>query len=74
MIGDEQLKVVGKFFYLGGVLSQNVRIDDEVTVLINKVSTVFGLLLCRLWSDCGIRLTTKIASYHTVVLTTLLYG
>ena len=74
MIGDEQLKAVDKFCYLGGVLSQNARIDDEVTARIGKASAAYGRLQHRLWSDHGVRLSTKIAVYHTVVLTTLLYG
>lgn len=74
MIGDEQLKAVDKFCYLGGVLSQNARIDDEVTARIGKASAAYGRLQHRLWSDHGVRLSTKIAVYRTAVLTTLLYG
>ena len=73
-IGDEQLKVVRKFCYLGGFLSQNACIDDEITSRISKASASFGRLHHRLWSDHGIRLSTKIGVYRTVVLTTLLYG
>ncbi|KXJ17990.1 putative uncharacterized transposon-derived protein F52C9.6 [Exaiptasia diaphana] len=73
-IGDEDLKVVDRFCYLGGILSQNARIDDEVTARIAKASAAFGRLQRRVWSDHGIRLNTKVAVYRTVVLSTLLYG
>ena len=73
-IGNDQLKVVHKFCYLGGFLSQNALIDDEITSRIGKASAAFGRLHHRLWSDHGIRLNTKIGVYRTVVLTSLLYG
>lgn len=73
-IGDKQLKVVLKFCYLGSFLSQNACIDDEIASRISKASASFGRLHHRLWSDHGIRLSTKIGVYRTVVLTTLLYG
>ena len=47
-IGDEQLKVVQKFCYLGGFLSQNACIDDEITARIGKASASFGRLQHRL--------------------------
>ena len=73
-IDGERLNAVDKFCYLGGVLSQNARIDDEITARIGKASAAFGRLRHRLWSDHGIRLSTKIAVYRAVVLSTLLYG
>ena len=73
-IGHDNLKVVDKFCYLGGLLSQNVRIDDEVTACIAKASAALGRLQKRVWSDHGIRLTTKVIVYRTVVLSTLLCG
>ena len=73
-IGGEQLKAVDKFCYLGGFISQNARVDDEVTARIGKASAAFGRLQHKLWADHGIRLSTKIAVYRTVVLTALLYG
>ncbi|PFX14737.1 hypothetical protein AWC38_SpisGene21085 [Stylophora pistillata] len=71
-IGDEQLKFVQKFCYLGSFLS-NACIDDDITSRISKASASFRRLHHRLWSDHGIHLSTKIGVYRTVVLTTLLY-
>ena len=73
-IRNDNLKVVDKFCYLGGLLSQNARIDDEVTARIAEAIAAFGRLQKRVWSDHGIRLTNKVAVNRTVVLSTLLYG
>lgn len=73
-IAGEPLRSVDKFCYLGGVLSQNGRIDDDITARINKASAAFGRLQHRLWKERGVRLSTKIKVYKAVVLTTLLYG
>jgi len=49
-------------------------IDDEVSARVAKASAAFGRLMKHLWNDHGIRLSTKIAAYQAIVLTTLLYG
>uniref|UniRef100_A0A8C4Q2U1 Reverse transcriptase domain-containing protein n=1 Tax=Eptatretus burgeri TaxID=7764 RepID=A0A8C4Q2U1_EPTBU len=68
-IDDTPLKVVDKFCYLGGVLSHNAMIDDEVTSRRSLVLWVlFGRLTHRLWHECGIRLDTRISVYRAVVL------
>ncbi|XP_076031933.1 uncharacterized protein LOC143019836 [Oratosquilla oratoria] len=43
-IGNEQLKAVDKFCYLGAILSQNARIDNEITSRINKAGAAYGRL------------------------------
>lgn len=73
-IGDEPLKSVPRFCYLGGMIAQNARIDDEITSRIAKASASFGRLQHRLWKERGVRLSTKIAVYKAAVLSTLLYG
>ena len=70
--GDTFLKAVDKFCYLGSVLSSAANIDDDVSARLAKASAAFGRLSKRLWNDHGIRLSTKIAVYKAVVLTTLL--
>jgi hypothetical protein len=49
-------------------------IDDEITSRIGKASVAFGKLQRRLWNSHAIKLSTKIAVYRAVVITTLLYG
>ena len=66
--------VVDKFCYLGSVLSQNVEINDDITRRIGAASAEFGRLETRLWKERGICLSTKVAVYKAVVITTLLYG
>ena len=72
--GSVALKAVDQFCYLGGVLSNAAHIDEDVSARLAKACASFGKLTNRLWSDHGIRLTTKVAEYRAVVLTSLLYG
>eukprot|EP00914_Ancora_sagittata_P004027 GHVO01008857.1.p1 GENE.GHVO01008857.1~~GHVO01008857.1.p1 ORF type:complete len:413 (-),score=24.97 GHVO01008857.1:417-1655(-) len=73
-IAGEPLITGQKFCYLGGVLSQNGRIDNDITARIGKASAAFGRLQHRLWDERGVRLPTKIAVYRAAVLSTLLCG
>jgi len=73
-INGEKLKCVDYFHYLGGILAQNAKIDDEITAHISKGSSSYCRLQHRLWSDHGVRLSTKIQVYRAVVLNTLFYG
>ena len=41
-VNGQKLKVVNKFTYMGSTLSRAVHSDDEVTVIIAKVSVAFG--------------------------------
>ena len=68
------LNAVDKFCYLGGVLSANAEISDDVTRRIGAAGAAFGRLESRLRNERGIRLSTKVAVYRAVVITTLLYG
>ncbi len=68
------LKPVKKFCYLGSILSNSATIDDEVIQRIAKANSSYGRLRHRLWSDHGIRLSTKIQVYRAVVLPSLLYA
>ena len=56
--------------------SSDAGIDDDIGDRLGKgkAGAAFGRLTKRLWDDHGIRLSTKIAVYRAVVLTTLLYG
>ena len=72
-VNGQRLRVVGKFIYLGSILSSAVRIDDEVTARIAKAIVAFGRLRGNAWDRNGIRLDTKLKVYKSVVLPTLLY-
>ena len=73
-VNNTPLNVADKFCYLGSVLSQNAEIDDNITWRISGASAAFGRLESRLWKECGVRLSTKVAVYKAVVIATLLYG
>jgi len=49
-------------------------VDDDITSRLTKAASAFGKLQDRLWRVHGISLSTKIAVYRAVVLTSLLYG
>ena len=72
--GSNQLSSVDKFCYLGSFLSNMVAVDDDITSRLTKAGSAFGKLQDRLWRVHGISMSTKIAVYCAVVLTSLLYG
>jgi len=72
--GSNQLSSVDKFCYLGSFLSNMVAVDDDITSRLTKARSAFGKLQDRLWRVHSISLSTKIAVYRAVVLTSLLYG
>ena len=73
-VGDKELKVVKSFTYLGSVLTDDGGMEKEINNRIQKASVAFGNLEDRLWSQHGIKLSTKISIYNTSVLSALLYG
>ena len=73
-VKGQRLQVVGKFTYLGSILSRVLHIDDEVNARIAKASAAFGRLRGSVWDRRGIRLDTKLKVYKVVVLPTLLYA
>ena len=68
-----RLEVVDTFVYLGSTISRDGSLDAEINLRTQKVSTAFGKLEKRLWSDHGITIKTKISVYSTCTLTALLY-
>ena len=73
-VEGNRLGVVDSFVYLGSTLSRNGSLDAEISRRIAKVSTAFGELEKRVWSDRGTTTNTKLSVYETCVLTVLLYG
>ena len=68
--GDTVLKAVNGFCYLDSLLTSAANIDEDVSVRLAMVSAAFGGFTKCLWNDQGIRLTTKVAAYKAIVLTT----
>ena len=73
-IDEKLLNAVDNFKYLGSIVSNDATFDEEITARIAKATAAFGRLSKRLWTNCGIKLNTKICVYKAAVLTSLLYG
>ena len=69
-----RLNNVESFTYLGSSLTSNCSMDKEVSNRLAKAGASFGRLGPRVWGERGIKLSTKLAVYKAVVITSLLYG
>ena len=67
-----RLSVVLEFIYLGSKLHQSCSLDEEITYRISRASASFSKLSDRCWSRKGIKASTKVQVYKTVVLRALL--
>jgi len=73
-IDNTPLPVADTFCYLGSRIQRTGSLDEEITARMAQANSAFGRLRKRLWDDHGICIDTKVAVYHTVVLTSLLYS
>ena len=73
-IGDDQLKNVEAFMYLGSTLNRRGTIDDDVQRRLGLASVSFGKLSGRVFLSRDLKLSTKIAVYKAVCLSVLLYA
>lgn len=73
-IGQEVLKEVESFKYLGSYISNNGSLDKEIENRISAASSAFGRLYYRVWKPHHLSLKTKLSIYETTVLSTLLYS
>ena len=73
-IGEDVLKPVHQFTYLGCAITSDAKIDREVDNRLAKANSAFGRLYKRVWNSRRLKNVTKISVYRAVVLTTLLYG
>ena len=68
------LKTVDHFTYLGSTLSSCCSLDTEIHNRINKASSSFGRLPSRVFENRNLKVSTRVAVYNAVCLSTLLYG
>ena len=73
-VDDKALATVDKFTYLGSVLCNTRGVDNDISARLAKASSAFGRLHRRLWTEHQVKLSTKVAVYRAVVVSTLLYG
>ena len=73
-VGQNKLKAVDEFRYLGGTVSSDCSIDADITSRIAKASARFGRLSRRLWNTRDVHLSTKLAVYKAAVISVLLYN
>ena len=73
-IGTEPLVKFKTFKYLGSTVSENARLEDELSLRMGKASAVFGNVRERLWNNRHVSIRVKCKVYRATVLATLLYG
>ena len=73
-IGTEPLVKCKSFKYLGSTVSENARLEGELSLRMGRVSAVFGNLRERLWNNLHVSIRVKCKVYRATVLATLLYG
>ena len=73
-IGTEPLVKCKTFKYLGSTVSENARLEDELSLRMGRASAVFGNVRERLWNNRHVSIRVKCKVYKATVLATLLYG
>ncbi|BHF58814.1 hypothetical protein SprV_0100176900 [Sparganum proliferum] len=77
-VNGNQLQTMDNFAYLGGIISYNTNIDDEVAGRLSEASKpaskAFRRLQASVCSRHSLHLNSKLEMYKAVVLRTLLYG
>jgi hypothetical protein len=72
-VGGVELNHVENFTYLGGVISQDARCEQDIRRRIN-LATGIASSLQTVWKERDISLRTKVRVYETMVLSVLLYN
>ena len=56
----KKLKVVDKFTHLGSTINRFCSLDDEVALRLQKATGAFSVLKHRVWSQRGLKKSTKL--------------
>ena len=72
-IGEQVVKEVENFRYLGSVVSKDGSASDDIKVRIGKASGAFASMT-KVWRCRSLSLKTKIRIYEATVLSVVLYG
>ena len=74
LLQDQALEEVESFPYLGSEVGQSARVEKEVTVRVNKASTVYQMLRRKVFRSRYLSKSTKLRVFRMMVMSTLLYG
>jgi len=69
----EAVERLSEFTYLGSIISETGRTDEDITARIRKAQSTFSMLK-PVWKEKFIRLQTKLRIFNTNVTSALLYG
>jgi len=72
-VDDKPLKQVENFVYLGGNMSEDASVEQDVR---RRIGLATGVMqsLNKIWQNRGIAQVTKVKIYETLVLSVLLYN
>ena len=73
-INGKSLKQCKTFKYLGSTVTDNDKLENEISLRIGKASGIYGNLRRRLWTNHHVPVRIKCQVYRATVLATLLYG
>ncbi|CAK1597804.1 unnamed protein product [Parnassius mnemosyne] len=73
-LGDDILKQINTFRYLGSTITSKCDLDAEINSRIGAAAAVFGKLDRKVFGSHDLKLATKIGIYKAVVLPNILYS
>ena len=73
VIGQNQIKEVENFTYLGSIINKDENVDVDVRCRIGKAALLFQRMR-NIWTTSNINHVVKIHLYTNIALPTVLYG
>ncbi len=73
-IGDQKLEEVQSFKYVGGIITADGEMKEEIDQRMKAASMAFGGLRSQLFNDKKMAKGVKIRVYESLILAILLYG
>ena len=74
MLGEDVLKQVDKFRYLGSIITSKCDLDAEINSRIGAAAAAFGKFDKKVFSSHDLKISTKVSVYMAVVLPCILYS
>lgn len=73
-LGEDTLKQVDKFKYLGSTITSNCDLDADINNRIGSAAAAYGKLRVKVFRSHDLKLATKVSVYMAIVLPSLLYA